>query len=80
MTALRSRTAVSVIAIGAKVTELPVSVCSVCCAACTQGATKTTPAASMCTARAKGRSARGARGITELGEHRRAGADMRTHI
>ncbi|MNG17448.1 hypothetical protein D3C84_1014360 [compost metagenome] len=78
--ALRSPVAVSVIAIAGKVTALPVSVCSVCSAACTEGATKAIPAVSMCTARAKGRNARGARGVTEFFEHGRMGAVMRAHI
>ncbi|MNF82784.1 hypothetical protein D3C84_650950 [compost metagenome] len=80
VTALRSRTAVSVTAIGAKVRELPVSVCSVFSAACTHGAAKAIPAASMCTARARGRTASCARGGTVFCEHREIGLYMRTHI
>ncbi|MNN60799.1 hypothetical protein D3C81_1760020 [compost metagenome] len=80
VTALRSRTAVSVTAIGARVRALPVSVCSVCSAACADGAAKAIPAASMCTARARGRTASCARGGTVFCEHREMGVYMCTHI
>ncbi|MNR19870.1 hypothetical protein D3C85_1366850 [compost metagenome] len=68
------------IAIGLRTTELPFSVCSVGSAACSVGAEMAIPAASMCTAKARGRIAKGERGVTAICEHRRVGADMRTHI